>query len=195
MSKTAVEMATSVKQFLELVQPLPVKYGYSRGARTGEIVLTYYQVGTTLTKAIGNQIVSERQTYLITVQTKTAEQCLLYSQLIRRGTNKSNFEFVSDNTRRDSTVENGWINSIIIYVYTDVQAPQYLFTAEEVREELQLIADNYIFVTNIYNTAVANSFIDKLKIPKLQDRSYTLTEFIELKQKYLDKLLLTTIVF
>ena len=195
MSKTAVEMATSVKQFLELVQPLPVKYGYSRGARTGEIVLTYYQVGTTLTKAIGNQIVSERQTYLITVQTKTAEQCLLYSQLIRRGTNKSNFEYISDSIRRDTTVENGWINSIIIYTYTSVDAGQYLFSAEEVREELQAIADNYIFVTNIYNTAVANSFIDKLKIPKLQDRSYTLTEFIELKQKYLDKLLLTTIVF
>lgn len=195
MNKSAVEMATSVKQFLEVVQPLPVKYGYSRGARTSEVVLSYYQAGTTLTKAIGNQIVSERQTYLVTIQTKTAEQCLLYSQLIRRGTNKSNFEYISDSIRRDTTVENGWINSIIIYTYTSVDAGQYLFSAEEVREELQAIADNYIFATSQYNTTVANSFIDKMKIPKLQNRTYTLQEFIELKQKYLDKLLLTTLVF
>lgn len=192
---SAVQMATSVKQFLEVVQPLQVKYGYSRGARTGDAVLTYYQVGSTLNKGIGNQIVSERQTYLITVQTKTAEQCLLYSQLIRRGTDRSNYEYVSDSIRRDTTVENGWINSIVIYAYTSVEAIQHMFTAEEVREELQQIADRYLFTTSIYNETVAASFIDKLKIPKLQDREYTLNEFIALKQKYLDKLLLTTIVF
>lgn len=191
-SKTALQMASSMKRFLEIVQPLPVKYGYSRGIKKGDVIVTYYQAGSMLTKGIGNQIISERQTYLVTVQTKTAEQCILYSQMIRRGTERSNVEFVSDSIRKDTTVADGWINSMIMYMYTGVEAQQLVYTAEQVRQALQEIADMYIFITSQYDETLSKSFIDKLIIPGLEDREYSYSEFISLKQKYLDKLLLTT---
>lgn len=194
-NKTGIQMAQNMKQFLQIVQPLPVKYGYSRGIKRSDLVVTYYQTSSIVTRGIGNHILSERETYLITVQAKTAEQCILFSQLIRRGTDGSYFEFVSDNIRKDTTVADGWINSIIVYAYVGLTVEQVAYTAEQVRQELQEIADNYIFVTSRYDETLSASFIDKLVIPPLEERTYSYAEFIALKNKYLDKLLLATMEF
>ena len=185
-------VATSMKSFLEIVQPLPVKYGYSRGIRTEEAYVTYRQTGSTFSKAIGNSIVSERVTYVITVQTKTAEQNMLYSQCIKWGTEGSDVEFISDDVRPDVTVKDRWINTIILRMYTVVKVQRQAFTAEEVRQELQAIADRYIFCTSIYDATLAQSFIDRLVIPALEDREYSYQEVMSLKRLYLDKLILET---
>lgn len=192
LSITSVKMATSIKQFLEIVQPLPVKYGYSRGIKKEDCYITYNYSGSTLSKGIGNSLIGERQTYIITVQTKTAIQNMIFSQLIRRGTHQSRVEFVSDNIRKDTTVKDGWINTIILYLYTGLEESRIIYTEEEVRKELQSIADLYIFVTSMYDETLAQSFIDSFTIPELEKEFYSYEEFMELKQEYLDRLLYTT---
>ena len=148
-----------------------------------------------MTRAIGNQLIGERQTFIVTVQTKTAEQNMLYSQLIRRGTERSSVEFVSDGIRKDTTVKDGYVNTIILYIYTSVEAPQMSYTPEQVQIELQEITDRYIFITSIYNNTLSESIIDKFIVPKLDKEQYSYAEFLALKQKYLDKLLLTTEIY
>lgn len=189
---STVSMATEMKHFLEIVQPLSIKYGYSRGVRKEDDIITYSYSGSTNRRGIGNQLMSERQTYIVTVQTKTAKQCLIFSELIRRGTNKSVVEFVSDNIRKDTTVKDGWINTIILYLYTGLSVAQKVYTAEEVRNVLQEIADMYIFVTSMYDETLAQSFIDRYIVPELDKDLYSYEEFIQLKQEYIDRLLLTT---
>lgn len=192
---SSISMASEMKRFLEIVQPLKIKYGYARGIKSDESIITYSYSGSTLTKGIGNSIISERATYIVTVQTKTAEQCMIYSELIRRGTNKSIVEFVSDSIRKDTTVKDGWINTIILYLYTGLSVAQKSYNKDEVRQVLQEIADLYIFVTSMYDETLAQSFIDKLIVPELEQEQYTYEEFIQLKQEYVDRLLLTTIEY
>lgn len=192
---SSIDLAITMKKFLEIVQPLPVKYGYTRGIKQGDCYITYQQASTTMTRAIGNQLIGERQTFIVTVQTKTAEQNMLYSQLIRRGTERSSVEFVSDGIRKDTTVKDGYVNTIILYIYTSVEAPQMSYTPEQVQIELQEITDRYIFITSIYNNTLSESIIDKFIVPKLDKEQYSYAEFLALKQKYLDKLLLTTEIY
>lgn len=183
-------VASSVKSFLEMVQPNPVKYGYSRGVKRDKSFVTYQLSGTQLKAGISNDLISERQTYIVTVQTKTALQNMIYSDLIRRGTHKNKISFVSDNLRKDTTVEAGWINTIILSVYVGLDIETY--TAEEVRAMLQEIADLYIFVTSRYSKTISESFIDHYTVPPLEDRDYNQSEVITLKQEYYDKVLLNT---
>ena len=188
-----IEVASSVKNFLELVQPNPVKYGYPLGVKREKSFVTYQLMNTVPTFGIGNRIISEKQTYIVTVQTKTALQNMIYSDLIRHGTHKKNIQFVSDSLRKDTTVEVGWINTIILSVYVGLDIETY--TAEEVRAMLQEIADMYIFVTNRYAKNISESFIDHYTVPPLEDKDYNKSEVIRLKQEYLDKLILNTTEF
>ena len=188
-----IEVASSVKNFLELVQPNPVKYGYPLGVKREKSFVTYQLMNTVPTFGIGNRIISEKQTYIVTVQTKTALQNMIYSDLIRHGTHKKNIQFVSDSLRKDTTVEVGWINTIILSVYVGLDIETY--TAEEVRAMLQEIADMYIFVTNRYAKNISESFIDHYTVPPLEDRDYNKSEVITLKQEYLDKIILNTTEF
>lgn len=183
-------LASEMKNFLELVQPNPVKYGYPRGVKRDKSFVTYQLMNTTPTIAIGNRIISERQTFVVTVQTKTALQNMIYSDLIRRGTDGKNVQFVSDDPRKDTTVEAGWINTIIMSLYTGEGVKTY--TAEEVRAMLQEIADMYIFVTSRYANSISESFIDHYDVPPIEDKEYNESEVIVLKKEYYDKLLLNT---
>lgn len=189
------QMSIRVKTFLELVQPLPVKYGYPRGVKKGESFVTYRETTSSYRRGVGNQLISETRTYLITVQTKTAEQNLLFSDFIKHGTEKSNVVFMSDDLRKDTMVEDGWINSIIVRVHNGMSLEQQVFDANQVKNILQEIADRYIFVTSIYSSDLSTSFIDHMVVPDLEDRNYSLAEVLALKRQYLDKLLLTTTRF
>jgi hypothetical protein len=187
-------MALKMKQFLELVQPLDVLYGYPRGVKSGEAFITYQDTGTELIRGIGNSIIGEWRTYFITVQTKTAEQNMYYSDFIKYGTQLAEVQFVSDNSRKDVTVEAGWINTIVLRIFNGSARSQLVFTSEEVRRLLQEIADHYLFVTSLYGRTPEESFYDSYAV-QVEDRYYSLEEVLELKQEYLDKLVLNTTEF
>lgn len=192
---TGKELALDIKTFLEAVQPLPIHYGYARGIKTAECLVTYYVSSSTYRQGIGNHLMSQRTTNIVTVQTKTAEQNILYSEMIKRGTEGSSIVFVSDSLRKDPTVKDGWINTIILYAYTSLALRRQTYTAEEVREELQRIADHYLFVTSIYNETLAQSIIDNFIIPELPKPLYSYEEFLQLKAQYLDRLVYNDTVF
>lgn len=187
-------MAMQMLQFLELVQPLDVRYGYPRGIKSGEAFITYQDIGSELVKGIGNAIIGEWKSYIVTVQTKTAEQNMYYSDFIKYGTQLAEVVFVSESPRKDVTVQDGWINTIVLRVFNGSSREQQVFTAEEVRKVLQAIADHYLFVTSIYAADPQQSFYDSYTVV-VEERYYSLTEVIALKQQYLDKLVLNTTQF
>ena len=119
----------------------------------------------------------------------------MYSGLIKRGTESSFIAFVSDDLRKDTTAQDGWINTIILSAYNGLEVEQQVFTPDQVRNLLQEIADRYIFVTSMYSETVASSFIDRYIVPQLEDKNYSRAEVLALKQQYLDKLLLATTEF
>jgi hypothetical protein len=186
-----VDTTKQMKQFLELVQPLPVRYGYVRGVAEETSYVTYRNMSSTPRIGIGNQLISERATFVVTVQTKTAEQNLIYSAMIKYGTQESDVIFISDDLRRDVTVERGWINTIIVSTYSSIDADKQVYKSAEVQEMLQSIADRYIMITSVYKEPYAESIIDKFKVPDLEDRLYSLAEIIALKQEYIDRYILT----
>ena len=192
-ARTSIQRAQLVKRFLELVQSLPVRYGYVRGIRAEDNYVTYQDMGTvSINRGIGNQLMSERAAFVITVQTKTAEQNMFYSELIKLGTDGSELVFIAENQRKDTTVESGYINTIIVYIYNNMNTVKVVYTAKEVQQLLQDIASRYIFVTNIYRADLASSFIDKLIVPLPEDRLYGYDEVLVMKQEYIDKLLYNT---
>ena len=194
-SKTGIQVSKSVRAFLELAQPLPVEYGYSRGVKQKSSYVTYKDAGTTPTRSIGGYILSERRTYMVTVQTKTAEENLYYSMMIKYASEGTFVEFMSDDLRKDVTVASGWINTIILSVYNVVEETLNTYTAEEVRFILQDVADNYLFVTSVYGLTLDDSFLDSMVVPELPQEVYTYNEMIALKRQYLDKLVLLTTEF
>lgn len=181
----------AMRSFLELAQPLPVKYGYIRGVAKESSYVTYRNVSSSIRRGIGNQYISERVTYVITVQTKTAEQNLIYSAMIKYATSETNVMFVSEDLRRDILVENGWINTIIVSVFNSADVVKLIYTKAEATALLQAIADRYVMVTSLYKDPFSESVIDKFTVPELEDRFYPLWEVQQLKQEYLDRLVLT----
>lgn len=182
----------AMRSFLELAQPLEVKYGYIRGVAKENSYVTFRNVSSNIRRGIGNQYISERVTYVITVQTKTAEQNLIYSAMIKYATSETNVLFVSEDLRRDTLVENGWINTIIVNVFHSTDIVKLFYTKEETAALLQNIADRYVMITSLYKEPFSESVIDKFTIPELEDRTYALWEVLKLKQEYLDRLILTT---
>ena len=180
-----------MRNFLELAQPLEVRYGYVRGVAKENSFVTFRNVSSTIRRGIGNQYISERVTYVVTVQTKTAEQNLIYSAMIKYATTETNVIFISEDLRRDTLVENGWINSIILSVFNSADVVRTIYTKEEVTKLLQTIADRYVMVTSVYKDPFDESIIDKFVVPELEDRLYHLSEILQLKQEYLDRLILT----
>lgn len=192
-TRTAIQRAELIRLFLETVQPLKVEYGYAKGIKKSRGAISYQDMGSTnVRNGIGNQLISERSTFLVTVQTKTAQENMFYTELIKLGTEKSDIEWLSDSMRKDPTMEAGYMNSIILRVYNNLHTTKALYTAEEVRAMMQEIADYYIFATSIYREDASQSFIDKLTIPELGERFYSIEEFLAIKQEYLDKVLYTT---
>lgn len=189
---TSVQISTRVKTFLELAQPLPVKYGYPRGIKEQDNFISYQDMGTTMRVGIGNNIISERKTYAITVQTRLAEDNILYSELIKRAMEGTIIMYVSDQMRKDVLVKSGWINTILVTVYNGLDLTPKMYTPEQVRNILQDIADRYLFITSIYAQDRAQTFIDNLRVPEFEQQEYTYEEVLALKQEYLDRLLLTT---
>lgn len=180
-----------MRNFLELAQPLDVKYGYIRGVAKEDSYITYRNVSSNIRRGIGNQYISERVTYVITVQTKTAEQNLIYSAMIKYATSETNVIFISEDLRRDTLVENGWINTIIVNVFNSANVVKTIYTKAEATELLQAIADRYVMITSLYKDPFSESIIDKFIVPELEDRLYPLSEVQQLKQEYLDRLVLT----
>lgn len=181
-----------MRSFLELAQPLEVKYGYIRGVAKENSYITFRNVSSSIRRGIGNQYISERVTYVITVQTKTAEQNLIYSAMIKYATSETNVLFVSEDLRRDALVENGWINTIIVNVFHSADVVKQIYTKAEATALLQAIADRYVMITSLYKDPFSESVIDKFIVPELEDRLYSLSEVQQLKQEYLDRLVLTT---
>ncbi len=186
-----LDSTKAMRRFLELAQPLEVKYGYIRGVAKENSFVTFRNVSSSIRRGIGNQYISERVTYVITVQTKTAEQNLIYSAMIKYATSETNVLFVSEDLRRDTLVENGWINTIIVNVFNSADIVKLFYTKEEATNLLQDIADRYLMVTSLYKDPFSESVIDKFTIPELEDRKYALWEVQKLKQEYLDRLILT----
>lgn len=186
-----LDSTKAMRRFLELAQPLEVKYGYIRGVAKENSFVTFRNVSSSIRRGIGNQYISERVTYVITVQTKTAEQNLIYSAMIKYATSETNVLFVSEDLRRDTLVENGWINTIIVNVFNSADIVKLFYTKEETAALLQDIADRYLMVTSLYKDPFSESVIDKFTIPELEDRTYALWEVQKLKQEYLDRLILT----
>lgn len=189
-STRLIDSTREMKSFLELVQPLPVKYGYVRGVVQGSSLITYRNMSASVRLGIGNQLISERVNFVITVQTKTAEQNLIYSAMIKYGTYESKVMFVSEDFRKDPTVENGWINTIIVSAYNKESVADLRFTADEVVEILQDIANRYVMITSLYREPFVDSFIDKFVVPELEERVYHFAEVLRFKQEYLDRFVL-----
>lgn len=187
-----LDSTKAMRRFLELAQPLEVKYGYIRGVAKENSFITFRNVSSSIRRGIGNQYISERITYVITVQTKTAEQNLIYSAMIKYATSETNVIFISEDLRRDTLVENGWINTIIVNVFNSPDIVKLFYTKEEATNLLQDIADRYLMVTSLYKDPFSESVIDKFTVPELEDRTYALWEVQKLKQEYLDRLILTT---
>lgn len=186
-----VDIVRYMRQFLELLQPLPVRFGYVRSIVKDESFVTFHNTNTNPRIGIGNKIVSETTTFVITVQTKTAEQNLIYSSILRYATSGSNITFVMDDFRRDVTVENGWINTIIVTVsnrvgidWNDLKLP-----AEDARTMLQEIANRYVLVTSLYKHPFEASIIERFIVPELEKEFYTYPEIMELKKIYDEQLL------
>ncbi len=186
-----LDTTKTMRSFLELAQPLDVKYGYIRGVAKENSYITYRNVSSSIRRGIGNQYISERVNYVITVQTKTAEQNLIYSAMIKYATSETNVLFISEDLRRDTLVENGWINTIIVNVFNSSFAVKPIYTKAEATALLQAIADRYVMVTSLYKDPISESVIDKFTVPELEDRLYMLAEVQQLKQEYLDRLVLT----
>ena len=70
---TGKALSMRVRDFLQIVQPLKVLYGYPRGVRSGEVFVTYQDIGSEIRRGVGNHLISEWHSYVVTVQTKTAE--------------------------------------------------------------------------------------------------------------------------
>lgn len=190
-SYTGIQLSRRFKEWIELIQPLPVKYGYPRGIKHGDDFITYRDIGSTPDLAVGTGIMSERRTFLVTVQTKTAEDNLLYSSIVKFATRGSYVTLISEDMRKDVTVEDGWINSIMVSVFNaiDPGAVQPDYTAEEVRAILQDVADNYMSSTSTYRQTDGDSALDSFVVPELPKPIYTYDEMLELKQEYLDRLI------
>ena len=186
-----LDSTRTMRSFLELAQPLDVKYGYIRGVAKENSYITFRNVSTNIRRGIGNQYISERVNYVITVQTKTAEQNLIYSAMIKYATSETNVLFVSEDLRRDTLVENGWINTIIVNVFNSADVVRLIYTKEEATELLQAIADRYVMITSLYKDPISESVIDKFTVPELEHSIYSLSEVQQLKQEYLDRLVLT----
>ena len=186
-----LDSVKTMRNFLELAQPLEVKYGYIRGVAKENSYVTFRNVSSTIRRGIGNQYISERVTYIVTVQTKTAEQNLIYSAMIKYATSETNVVFISEDLRRDSLIENGWINSIILSVFNSADVVKTIYTKEETMKLLQDIANRYVLITSVYKDPFDESIIDKFVVPELEDRLYPLSEVLQLKQEYLDKFILT----
>jgi len=186
-----LDSVKTMRSFLELAQPLEVKYGYIRGVAKENSYVTFRNVSSNIRRGIGNQYISERVTYVITVQTKTAEQNLIYSAMIKYATSETNVLFVSEDLRRDTLVENGWINTIIVNVFHSADVVKLIYTKAEATALLQAIADRYVMITSLYKDPFSESVIDKFTIPELEDRFYPLWEVQQLKREYLDRLVLT----
>lgn len=175
-----------VKNFLELVQPLPVKYGYSRGIQEGEGFVSYRDMATQMIVGVGGNKIGERKTFAITVQTKTAEKNLEISSLITNGTIKSDVVFVSDDFRVDTTVEAGWINTIIVWVFTSTKIEPIWVTYSELMSRIAI--NSLIMRENVYGETLSDSIIYS---PEFEKRAYHIDEadalLSQIEQAYLPR--------
>ncbi len=184
----SVQSSRKVKEFLEFAQPLPVLYAHAQNTPKVEEWIVYQSMGAPeINMGIGNFFISERIMFLITIKTKTALRNMLVTDLIKVSTQGTDLRFISDNPRKG---QQGFLNGVIISVFNSLADTAREYTEQNVREWLQKIADNYIFVTSRYGWTIGKSFIDALTIPKQKKDAYTYNELLKLKQKHLDKLLL-----
>lgn len=174
--RTAIQRTQLIKRFLELAQPLPVTAAYTKGITTGQSIITYQHNGSSsFTQGVGNTLIAERAEYIITVQTQTAKENMIYSELIKLATQFSVVEFISESRAYAASTKNCWLNQMILNVYSSIPAPQ------PPQQILEGIADNYTTTAASYGI----SFTPEL--PPLDDLEEAL--ILEIKRQYLDDLL------
>lgn len=189
-SSIGIRISKQVKSFLELAQPLPVKYGYQRGVRQGDGFVTYRDIGSTIESAVGGRLISERRSYMITVQTKTAEQNLLYSYMIKLASDGSYVTIVSEDLRKDLTVEDGWINSLVVTVYNATLSDEIVLSAQDAGDLLQEAIRIYMLATKMFASASQAEAASRLAVPELNKQQYTYAEVIKMKHEAIDALVI-----
>ena len=184
----AVQISILVKQFLQFATGLDAKYSMPRQKPGNDIYLTYQlNGGQNLSRAINNELLSERKMFTATVQAERARDVQFYVDMIKQASSESAYIYVSDTVRQDPNVETGHIGTIILSYYNsfDTAAPKKIFPAEEVRKLLQAFADRLIFNTNIYSETLGDAFLDRYIVPELDDA--TLEEILTLQEDIYDQ--------
>lgn len=184
----AVQISILVKQFLQFATGLDAKYSYPRTTPSDSVVLTYQAVGgQNISRAINNELLSERKLFTVAIQAKRAQDVQFYVDMIKQATSESAFTYISESIRQDVLVQNGHIGTITISYYNafDTEAPKRIFPEAEVRKLLQAFADRLIFNTNIYRETLGDAFLDRYIVPELTDA--TLEEILTLQEDIYDK--------
>lgn len=188
---TAVDVTKFMQMFLETHQPLPVIYGYGKRLQGEQEWLVYQNVGTSITQlGIGNRLIGEKVSFVVAIRTESAIRNMLYTDLLRTAVQESPVILVSEKVQTDG--KGGVVNSFMFHIYNALHDYSAYLEERDLRALLQQIADRYILVTNRYEETIETSFIDKLILPEFEKPIYSYAEMLELKKKYLDKLLLTT---
>ena len=179
----AVQISILVKQFLQFATGLDAKYSYPRTTPSDSVVLTYQSVGgQNISRAINNELLSERKLFTVAIQAKRAQDVQFYVDMIKQATSESAFTYISESIRQDVLVQNGHIGTVTISFYNafDTEAPKKIFPEAEVRKLLQAFADRLIFNTNIYRETLGDAFLDRYIVPELTDA--TLEEILTLQE-------------
>lgn len=178
-----VQISILVRQFLQLATGLDALYSRPKSTPSETVVLTYQlNNGQAGTRAINNELLSERKMFVVTIQGKRAQDVQFYAGMIKQATIETAFLYMSESFGQDPYVMNGHIATIIMSYYNafDSAAPKKIFSAEETRKLLQAFADRLIFNTSIYRDTLENSFIDRYIVPELTDA--TLEEILTLQE-------------
>lgn len=173
------------KQFLQLATGLKAIYSYpKKSVSPSDYVIMTYQAGATQTvsRAINNQLLSQRMLVTVSLQAADAQDVMLYTDMIKQASNETEFSYISDSIRQDPLVKNTHIATITLSFYNafDTAAPKRIFPEEEVRKLLQIFADRLIFNTSVYGETMEDSRIDRIEIPPLTDS--TLEEILAMQE-------------
>lgn len=179
-----------VKQFLQISTGLNALYSSPKKSLSPQdyVILTYNLAGAQeVSRAIGNQLLSQRMLFVVTLQARKVQDVQLYLDMIKQASNGTEFFYLSDNVRQDPAVHNSHIGTITMSFYNpfDAKPPIRMFPEQEVRKLLQIFADRLIFNTSVYGETMEDSRLDRIVIPPLTDS--TLEQILALQENIRDQ--------